>query len=136
MLNVVLILSGNEVFESSSDPLVSVHLFGFLFVIHGNPVVVFEVVLELVGFLELYEEKFMELVLAWAVLGIHTLKHPVEQLKERLNLSITEPLDLHQVGHVKVTFQSSIGRTILEDILYPLSTGDILAFFFSLAQFP
>ena len=136
MFNVVLVLSGNEVFESSSDPLVSVHLFGLLFVIHGNPVVVFKVVLELVGFLELFEEKFMELVLAWAILGIHTLKHPVEQFKERLNLSITEPLDLHQVGHVKVTFQSSVGCAILEDILYPLSSGDILAFFFSLAQFP
>ena len=51
MLYVVLILSGNEVLESSSDPLASVHLFGFLLVIHGNPVVVFEIVLELVGFL-------------------------------------------------------------------------------------
>ena len=104
MLNVVLILLGNEVLESSSDPLVSVHLFGLLFVIHGNPVVVFEIVLELVGFLELFEEKLMKLVLAWAVLGIHALKHPVKQLQESLNLTVAEPLDLHQVGHVKVTF--------------------------------
>ena len=73
MLDGVLVLSGNEVFESSSNPLVSVYLFGLLFVIHGNPVVIFEVILELVGFLELFEEKFMELVLAWAILGIHTL---------------------------------------------------------------
>ena len=78
----------------------------------------------------------MKLVLAWAVLGIHALKHPVKQLQESLNLTVAEPLDLHQVGHVKVTFQSSIGGTILEDILYPLSSGDILASFFSMAQFP
>ena len=73
MLDGILVLSGNEVFESSSNPLVSVHLFGFLFVIHGNPVVILEVILELVGFLELFEEKLMELVLARAILGIHTL---------------------------------------------------------------
>ena len=136
MLDGILVLSGNEVFESSSNPLVSVYLFGLRFVIHGNPVVIFEVILELVGFLELFEEKFMELVFAWAVFGIHPLKHPIEQFKERLNLSVTEPLDLHQVGHVKVTFQSTIGCTILEDVLYPLSSGDILTSFFSLAQFP
>ena len=78
------------------------HLLSFLFIVHGNPVVVFEVVLELVGFLELFEEKFVKLILARAILGIHSLKHPVEQFKERLYLSVTEPLDLHQVGHVEV----------------------------------
>ena len=136
MLDGILVLSGNEVFESPSDPFVSVHLLSLLFIVHGNPVVIFEVVLELVGFLELFEEKLMELVLAGAILGIHTCEHPVEQLKKRLYLSVTEPLDLHQVGHVKVAFQSSIGRTVLKDILYPLSPRDVFAFLFSLAQFP
>ena len=73
VLDSILVFSGNEVFESPSDPLVSVHLFGFLFIVHGNPVVVLEVILEFVGFLELFEEKLMELVLARAILGIHTL---------------------------------------------------------------
>ena len=73
MFNDILIFSGNEVFESASDPLVSMHLFSFLFVVHGNSVVILEVILELVGFLELFEEKLMELVLARAILGIHTL---------------------------------------------------------------
>ena len=102
MLDDILIFSGNEIFESASNPFVSVHLFGFLLVVHGNPVVILEVILELVGFLELFEEKLMELVLARAIFGIHSLEHPVEQLKERLYLSVTEPLDLHQVGHVEV----------------------------------
>ena len=72
MFNDILIFSGNEVFESASDPLVPMHLFSLLFVIHGNSVVVLEVVLELVGFLELLEEKLMELVFARAVFRIHT----------------------------------------------------------------
>ena len=72
MFDDILIFSGNEVFESTSNPFVGVHLFGFLFVVHGNPVVVLEVVLELVGFLELLEEKLMELVFARAVFRIHT----------------------------------------------------------------
>ena len=102
MFDDILIFSGNEVFESASNPFVGMHLFGFLFIVHGNPVVVLEVVLELIGFLELFEEKLVKLVLARAILGIHSLEHPVEQLKERLYLSVTEPLDLHQVGHVEV----------------------------------
>ena len=73
MLDGILVFSGNEVFESPSDPFVSVHLLSLLFIVHGNPVVIFEVILELVGFLELFEEKLMELVLARAILGIHTL---------------------------------------------------------------
>ena len=71
MFNDILIFSGNEVFESASDPLVSMHLFSFLLVVHGNSVVIFEVVLELVGFLELLEEKLVERVLARAVFRIH-----------------------------------------------------------------
>ena len=102
MLDDILIFSGNEIFESASNPFIGMHLLSFLFIVHGNPVVVFEVVLELVGFLELFEEKFVKLVLARAILRIHSLKHPVEQLEERLYLSVTEPLDLHQVGHVEV----------------------------------
>ena len=72
MFNDILIFSGNEVFESASDPFVSMHLFSFLFVIHGNSVVVFKVVLELVGFLELFKEKLVERVLTRAVFRIHT----------------------------------------------------------------
>ena len=136
MLKDILIFSGNEIFESASNPFIGVHLLSFLFIVHGNSVVVLEVVLELVGFLELFEEKFVKLILARAVLRIHSLEHPVEQFKERLNLSVTEPLDLHQVGHVKVTFRSTIGCTILEDVLYPLSSGNVFTSFFSLAQFP
>ena len=71
MFNDILIFSGNEVFESASDPLVSMHLLSFLLVVHGNSVVVFEVVLELVGFLELFKEKLVERVLAWAVFRVH-----------------------------------------------------------------
>ncbi len=78
MFSDVLVLSGNEVFESASNPFVGMHLFGLLFIIHGNPVVVLEVILELIGFLELLEEKFMKLVLTRAVLGVHSLKNPVE----------------------------------------------------------
>ncbi len=78
VLNVVLILSGNEVLESSSDPLVSVHLFGLLFVVHGNPMVVLEVILELFGFLELFEEKLVKLIFTRTVFGVHTLKHPIK----------------------------------------------------------
>ena len=73
MLNVILILAGNEVFKSSSDPFVCVDLFGFLFVIHSNSMVILKVVFELLGFLELLEEKFMKLVLARAVLGVYAL---------------------------------------------------------------
>ena len=72
MFNDILIFSGNEVFESASDPLVSMHLLSFLLVVHGNSVVVFEVVLELVGFLELFKEKLVERVLTRAVFRIHT----------------------------------------------------------------
>ena len=133
MFNDVLIFSGNEIFESTSNPFVGMHLFGLLLVVHGNPVIVFKVVLELVGFLELFEEKLMELVFAWAVFRIHAFKHPIEQLEKRLYLTVTEPLHLHQVGHVKVGLQSTIGSTILQDILHPLSTRDILASFFGLA---
>ena len=136
MLDIVLVLSGNEVLESPSDPLVGVHLLGLLFVIHCNPMVVLEVILELVGFLELFEEKLVKLILTRTVLGVHALKHPVEQLQENHDFSVAEPLDLHQVGHVKVAFQSTIRCTILEDVLYPLSARDILASFFGLAQFP
>ncbi len=71
MFNDILIFSGNEVFESASDPFVRMHLFSFLLVIHGNPVVIFEVILELFGFLELLEEKLVERVLARAVFRIH-----------------------------------------------------------------
>ena len=78
MLDIVLVLSGNEVLESPSDPLVGVHLLGFLFVIHCNPMVVLEVILELFGFLELFEEKLVKLILTRTVLGVHALKHPVE----------------------------------------------------------
>ena len=102
MLNDILIFSGNEIFESASNPFIGMHLLSFLFIVHGNPVVVLEVVLELVGFLELFEEKLVKLVLTRAIFGIHSLEYPVEQLKERLYLSVTEPLDLHQVGHVEV----------------------------------
>ena len=73
MLNDILIFSGDEVFESTSDPLVPMHLFSFLFVIHGNSVVVLEVILELFGFLELLEEKLVERVLTRAVFRIHAL---------------------------------------------------------------
>ena len=78
MLNVILIFAGNEVFESSSNPFVRVDLFGFLFVIHSNSVIILEVIFELIGFLELLEEKFMKLVLTRAVLGVHFLKNPIE----------------------------------------------------------
>ena len=71
MFNDILIFSGNEVLESASNPFVCVHLFSFLLVIHGNSVVIFEVILELVGFLELLEEKLVERVLARAVFRIH-----------------------------------------------------------------
>ena len=78
MLDIVLVLSGNEVLESLSDPLVGVHLLGLLFIVHCNPMVVLEVILELVGFLELFEEKLVKLILTRTVLGVHALKHPVE----------------------------------------------------------
>ena len=136
MLNIVLVFTCNEVLESSSDPFASLHLFGLLFVVHCNPMVVLEVILELFGFLELFEEKLVKLILTRTVLGVHALKHPVEELQESLDFSVAEPLDLHQVGHVKVAFQSTIRCTILEDVLYPLSARDILASFFGLAQFP
>ncbi len=71
MFDDILIFSGNEVLESTSNPFVGVHLFGFLFVVHGNSVVVLEVVLEFVGFLELLEEKLVERVVARAVFRIH-----------------------------------------------------------------
>ena len=71
MFNDILIFSGNEVLESTSDPLVRMHLFSFLLVIHGNSVVILEVILELVGFLELLEEKLVERVFARAVFRIH-----------------------------------------------------------------
>ena len=71
MFNDILIFSGNEVFEPASDPLVCMHLFSFLLVIHGNSVVILEVILELVGFLELLEEKLVERVLARAVFRVH-----------------------------------------------------------------
>ena len=136
MLDIVLILSGNEVLEAPSGPLVGVHLRGLLFVIHSNPMVVLEVILELFGFLELFEEKLVELILAWAILGVHTFEDPIEQLQESLDFSVAEPFDLHQMGHVKIALQSTIRCTVLEDMLYPLSPGDILASFFSMAQFP
>ena len=72
MLDDILIFSGNEIFESASNPFIGMHLLGFLFIVHGNPVVVFEVVLELVGFLELFKEKLVERVLTRAVFRIHT----------------------------------------------------------------
>ena len=59
MLDDILIFSGNEIFESASNPFIGMYLFSLLFVVHGNPVVVFIVVLELLGFLELFEEKFV-----------------------------------------------------------------------------
>ena len=136
MLDIVLVLSGNEVLKSPSDPLVGVHLLGFLFVIHCNPMVVLEVILELFGFLELFEEKLVELILARTIHGVHTFEDPVEQLQESLDFSVAEPLDLHQMGHVKIAFQSTIRCTVLEDILYPLSARDILASVFGLAPFP
>ena len=71
MFNDILIFSGNEIFESASDPLVSMHLLSFLLVVHGDSGIVFEVILEFVGFLELLEEKLVESVLARAVrLGV------------------------------------------------------------------
>ena len=133
MFDDILIFSGNEMFESTSNPFVGMHLFGLLLVVHGNPVIVFKVVLELVGFLELFEEKLMELVFAWAVFRIHTFKHPIEQLEKRLYLTVAEPLNLHQVSHVKVSLQSTIGRAVLQDILHPLSSRDIFASFLGLA---
>ncbi len=78
MLDIVLVLSGNEVLESPSDPLVGVHFLGLLFIVHCNPMVVLEVILELVGFLELFEEKLVKLILTRTVLGVHALKYPVE----------------------------------------------------------
>ena len=59
MLDIVLVLTRNEFLESPSDPFVGVHLLGLLFVVHGNPMVVLEVTLELVDFLELFEEKLV-----------------------------------------------------------------------------
>ena len=78
MLDIVLVLSGNEVLESPSDPLVGVHLLGLLFIVYCNPTVALEVILELVGFLELFEEKLVKLILTRTVLGVHALKHPIE----------------------------------------------------------
>ena len=78
MLDIVLVLTSNEILESPSDPFVGVYLLGLLFVIHGNPMVVLEVILELFGFLELFEEKLVKLILTRTVLGVHALKHPVE----------------------------------------------------------
>ena len=78
MLDIVLVLSGNEVLASPPDPFVCVHLFGFLFIVHCNPMVVLEVILELVGLLELFEEKLVKLILTRTVLGVHALKHPIE----------------------------------------------------------
>ena len=78
MLDIVLVLSGNEVLESPPDPLVGVHLLGLLFIVHCNPMVVLEVILELVGFLELFKEKLVKLILTRTVLGVHALKYPIE----------------------------------------------------------
>ena len=136
MLDIILVFSGNEVLESPSDPFVSVHLFGLLFVVHGLPMVVLEVILELFVFLELFEEKLVELILARTILGVHTFEDPVEQLQESLDFSVAEPLDLHQMGHVKIALQSTIRCTVLENVLYPLSARDIRASFFGLAQLP
>ena len=78
MLDVILIFTGNEVLESSSDPFICVNLFSFLFVVHCNSMVVLEVILELLSFLELFGEELMELIFARAVLGVHAFKNPVK----------------------------------------------------------
>ena len=78
MLDVILIFSGNEVLESSPDPFICVDLFSLLFVVHCNSMVVLEVILELLSFLELFEEELMKLILARAVLGVHAFKNPVK----------------------------------------------------------
>ena len=77
MLDVILIFSGNEVLESP-DPFICVDLFSLLFVVHCNSMVVLEVILELLSFLELFEEELMELIFARAVLGVHAFKNPVK----------------------------------------------------------
>jgi hypothetical protein len=60
MFNSILVFSRNVVFHSAPKPFVGVYLLGFLWVVKLHSVVVLDIILQLVRFLELLPEDFMQ----------------------------------------------------------------------------